>query len=1331
LKGDNGVTLLDGFATQVAVRTGPGRLHEFFETSVDRSPGAIALQDGQDEITYAELERRANQLAHHLRRRGVGPGARIGIVLMRSALTYVALLGVTKSGATFVPIDPASPVDRIAYIVEDAALDLLISSTGLATGLAELPCDLLPIDGAAEEIAGEPSYRVGEAAEGDVLAFPDHPHDPTECYVIYTSGSSGRPKGVVISQRSICNFISVVTDVYDVRSTDRVYQGMTISFDFSIEEIWPTFAAGATLVVGPTDSRRLGAELADFLDQARVTVFYCVPTLLATITRDLPLVRSLMVGGEACPAGLVDRWSRPGRRMLNTYGPTESTVTATWGELHPGRPVTIGRPLPTYSVVILDEGRHRVPDGGVGEICVGGPGVALRYLNMPEKTAERFLDYDGERIYRTGDLGRIDGNGEIHYLGRADDEVKIRGHRVDLGEIESLLLDDPEVESAVAAIMAVSGVDELVAYVTRQAVAQPTEDAELILRLGDRLRDRVPDYMIPGYLEVLLELPTMVSGKVDRRKLPPPSGSRLITTTGEVVAAVGAMEEQVREVWAAAFGLEPEDLSVTADFFEELGGHSLLAATCISLLRERGVGVSPAVRDIYNNPTVRSLACRLGDKAKILQHEVGSTRPSFQRHSRARYSRAGVIQSVILYLLLLVLTLPVASIYAANDGEISLGVLSSIAVAATIVYLVLRWFIAPLLVSVLSSGIRPGRYPLWGPIYLRVWALDLMLALSPMPVLSGSPLFAPYLRLLGAQVGRNVHVGTAALSIPALLRIDDGASIGYGVAIRPWVVEDGCIVIQSIIIGANAFVGSGAVLEPGATVSAGAVVGEQSTVACGQRIRPGEQWGGSPSARLDVPDAIVSELASKPVAADWTRSQRTAVAAGLGLLEAVPLLALIPTLALVWGVLLSTDTFTGLIAAAFVGPVFVASLCVLVAVLHRLVLPSTPVGVLPARSSTGIRKWLADKLLEMSLTYTNSLYATLYTVPWLRWLGARVGRGAEVSTVAHLDPDLLTLGRESFVADMATVGGATFHLGWVSFRRTEVGDRAFVGNAAMLTPGTTMGFGSLIGVATVPPRSGIPTGSSWLGSPAMNLPARQDSGDFAENLTYRPSRWRVAERLAIEFLRITMPASLIAVAIYLYLLSLATMAAIGTPLRTMALLAPVLAIMTAMVVVAVVAIAKWLVVGRYRPRVEPLWSRFVRRSEFITGLYEAAAVPALLYMLLGTPMLPPMLRLFGAQVGRRTWIATTYLTEFDLVDIGDDAMIGRDVSLQTHLFEDRVMKMSTVRVGAGVTVGDRGIVLYDASIGPEAALEPLSLVMKGEHLPARTRWRGIPAEAAA
>ena len=688
------------------------------------------------------------------------------------------------------------------------------------------------------------------------------------------------------------------------------------------------------------------------------------------------------------------------------------------------------------------------------------------------------------------------------------------------------------------------------------------------------------------------------------------------------------------------------------------------------------------------------------------------------------------MQAAVLYGLLLILTVPVAVIYTINEGQISVQVLTMIAAAATAVYIAMRWLVAPLLVRVLSGLIEPGRYRLWSSDHLWVWTLDVMLALMPLPVLSGSPLAAPFLRFVGARVGRDVHVGTANLSIPTLISIGHGASIGYGVTMRPWVVEDGWIVIAPIVVGANAFVGSGAVLEPGSTVGDGAILAAQSTAVRNQHIPAGEQWAGSPSGRSDAVDPVVAELQSLPAAAGWRRRQRAAVAAGLAMLEAVPLMALVPSLVLVWSVLLAAEEFAGLIAAAFVGPVFVVALCVLVGALHWLVLPATPVGISSAHSSIGVRKWLADKLLEMSLTYTNSLYATLYTVPWLRALGARVGRGAEVSTVAHLDPDLLTLGRGSFVADMATVGGSTFANGWVCFRRVEVGERAFVGNAAILTPGTVLGPDSLIGVQTVPPPGGIQAGTAWLGSPAMNLPARQASGDFSVRLTYQPARWRVAERLGIEFFRITLPASLIAVAVYLYLQSMATLAAVGTEAIVTVLLAPALAILTALLVVCVAAAAKWVVVGRYRPRVEPLWSRFVRRSELVTGIYEAAAVPALLYLLVGTPMLPPMLRLFGAHIGRRTWIGTTYLTEFDLVEIGDDAMVGREVSLQTHLFEDRVMKMSTVRIGEGATVGDRAIVLYDASIGPDAALEPLSLVMKGEQLPARTRWRGIPAEAA-
>lgn len=1328
----------------------PERLHEFFERSVDRAPDAIALQVENDATTYAELDRRANRFAHLLRGRGLGPGSRVGILLVRSAATYVTLLGVTKTGATFVPIDPASPADRIDYIAGDAALDLLITTSDLGGGLDGLPCPVLALDAAEAELARQPGSRSGRpAGRGE--------RPSAECYVIYTSGSSGRPKGVAVAQSSICNFIDIVTPVYDVRASDRVYQGMTISFDFSIEEIWPTFAAGATLVVGPNDSRRLGAELADFLDDTGVTVFYCVPTLLATIPRDLPLVRSLMVGGEACPAGLVERWSRPGRRMLNTYGPTESTVTATWGELLPGRPVTIGRPLPTYSVVLLDEQRNRVARGDVGEICVGGPGVAIGYLNLPEKTADRFIHLDGERIYRTGDLGRIDDDGEVVYMGRADDEVKIRGHRVDLGEIESLLLDDPEVESAVAAMLPVGDADELVAYVTRRpggdgaddsgnsrdsrdssatgatGITGDTWNSALTLRLRALVADRAPDYMVPGFLEVLPELPTMPSGKVDRKRLPAPSAPRLMGGTGEIVPAATLMEEQVRDAWAKTFGLEPGQVSVTADFFDDLGGHSLLAATCVSVLRERGVGVSPAVRDLYGNPTVRGLAARLDARA-VSQADrpvAPADRPPPERATDGRYRRAGVLQGVVLYVMLLILTFPVAAIYTVNNGQVTAAVLSSIALAATAVYLVLRWVIAPMLVRILSTGIAPGRYRLWSGAHLWVWALDVTLALAPLPVLSGSPLAAAYLRLLGAKVGRDVYLGTPVLSLPSLLQIGDNASIAYGVTMRPWVVEDGWVVVEPIVVGADAFVGSGAVLEPGSSVGAGAILAEQSTAVRGQHIPAGEQWAGSPSARSDDADPDVAALMAKPASPGWTRGQRGAVGAGLALLELVPLLALIPSLALVWSVLLAAEELAGLVAAALVGPVFVLSVCVLIAALHALVLPSTPLGDHPARSGIGVRKWLSDKLLEMSLAYTNSLYATLYTVPWLRVLGAKIGRGAEVSTVAHVDPDLLTVGRQSFVADMATVGGSTFANGWVSFRPITIGERAFVGNAAMLTPGTTLGADSLIGVQTVPPPGGIPAGTAWLGSPAMHLPARQDSGDFAEDLTFRPPAWRVAERLAIEFFRIALPASLIAVAVYGYLQAMATLAAVGTPLTITAFVAPVLAIVTALLVVCTVAIAKWVVVGRYRPRVEPLWSRFVRRSELVTGMYEAAAVPALVYLLVGTPFLPPVLRLFGAHIGRRTWIGTTYFTEFDLVEIGDDAMVGREVSLQTHLFEDRVMKMSTVRIGAGATIGDRAIVLYDATVGPGAALEPLSLVMKGEQLPARTRWRGIPAEAAA
>ncbi|HSK61767.1 MAG TPA: Pls/PosA family non-ribosomal peptide synthetase [Actinomycetospora sp.] len=1302
----------------------PRRLEHVFERTARVTPEAVALDHDGTTTTYAQLEARANQLAHRLRRDGVGTGSRVAILLARSPLTYVALLGVLKAGAAFVPIDPEAPADRVAYIAEDAAVDLVVTSSELAGFRSATTCPALELDTRRAEIDACPTTR-------PAVDHGSH-HDPP-AYVIYTSGSSGRPKGVEIAQSSIVNFLDVVPDVYDVRPDDRVYQGMTISFDFSIEEIWPTFARGATLVIGPDDSRRLGGELADFLEQARVSVLYCVPTLLATLPRDLPGLRSVLVGGEACPAELVDRWSRPGRRMLNTYGPTEATVTATWCELLPGRPVTIGRAVPTYSIVLLDEHCAPVPDGAVGEICIGGPGVANGYVGLPEKTADRFVEHPlapgGGRLYRTGDLGRLTDDGEIEYRGRADAEVKVRGHRVDLGEIESVLLTDAAVGAAVVTLVEETG--SLAAYVVPPHDAEPPDIDELAARLHGALHERLPEYMIPSTLDLLGELPTMPSGKVDRTKLPAPSGRRLVGDTGPVVEAEGQVEERLREMWAGVFGLRAAELSVEADFFTDLGGHSLLAATVVTRMREQGAnaraGGSVALRDLYAHPTVRALAAHLAQNAATPVVE-SAPRPEPDRHSDRRVARAGLAQAVLIYGFLLAATLPVAFVYTRNDGTVSVAVLLQLLGAVVATYLGTRW-ILPLLVRPLTAGIRPGRYPLWGVTYVRLWFADLLLGASPLPVLSGSMAAGPYLRLLGASVGDRTTIATSTISVPRLVRIGDDAAIGYGVHIRPWEVRDGTVTVGTVVVGRDAFVGANAILGPGTTVGAEAALGEQSVLDEGEEVPDGHGRAGSPPRPVTTLGPAVEEMLGAPPARGWRWYHVLATVAGVVGLEAAAVAMVVPAVGVVWGALLLWGVLAGLASTLLAGPVYVVTVCAIVLAGKRLVLPRLPAGIHLVRSGLGIRKWIADTLFEFSLSFTNALYATLYTVPWLRLLGARVGRGAEVSTAAHLDPDLLVLGRESFVADMASVGSASFAHGRVARAPTASGARSFVGNAALVPAGTRTGEGSLLGVQSVPPAEGVPQDSSWLGSPAIHLPRRQDSGDFDEASTYRPAPRVVRQRLAVEFCRATLPGSVIAVSVYLYLLALSALAQ-GRALPEVAFVAPVLAIAAALLVVLYVAAVKRNVVGVYRPRVEPLWSPFVRRTEFVTGMYEAAAVPVLLGLLVGTPALPAMLRLMGARIGRRVWIGTTYLTEFDLVEVGDDACIGTAVSLQTHLFEDRVMKMSVLRIGDGASVGTRSVVLYDAVVGEGVALGPLSLLMKGEELPAGTDWRGIPAQGA-
>jgi non-ribosomal peptide synthetase-like protein len=1352
-------------------------LTDVFEHTCDQSPESVSVVVGSADLTYAELDRRANQLAHLLIRRGVSEGSRVGILLGRSVDTYVALLGVLKAGAAYVPLDPLFPADRVAHIAADAALRALVTTSSSREVTAGLSCGVLELDRVEveAELLAQPTRR----ADVDI--------DPSSlCYVIYTSGSTGKPKGVAVSHANIVNFLRVATPIYGVTSADRVYQGMSISFDFHLEEMWPAWVAGATLVAGPTDSRRFGQGLTDFLVENRITVFCSVPTLLTTLESDPETVRCLLVSGEAMPADLVRRWWRPERRILNCYGPTETTVSSSCCELLPDRPVTLGKPFPTYTFYVLDDDLRPVDDGDVGEICIGGPGTAVGYLNRPELTAERFIANPipsqrtaVPRIYRTGDLGRSTPSGEFEYLGRIDTQVKIRGYRIELGEIEQVIREDEAVENAVVATLERDGiVQDLVGYITVYNHAMPGGEAELRDRLHASLRRRLPPYMIPSFVEVLDVFPLLAADKVNRAALPPPVSAPLGSRSGGHVPAETPIEADLAAVWAEILSLP--QVSVEDDFFCDLGGHSLTAARLISRLRQQPRLSGLAMGDIYANPTVRSLALFVeADLAPPAAEEtpappgrrrrpgagtagtpcapgrrrrpgsppstVSESRPPLL-HSSARVWACGAAQAILIMLWLLLWAPPgLLLIYAIVLFEASLAVpivglppavadlLADPTMAETIgifitwlLWILANLFLFPVLVSrLVMRGVRPGWYPLWGITYLRFWFYGRASGLAPLAMLSGTPFESGYYRLLGAKIGRRSQLASSTIALPMFLELGDGVSINHGAIVQPFVIESGWLRLAPIKMGTGSFLGCGSMVLAGAEIGDGASVGDKSLVHADARIPAGEHWAGSPIKRLNAASPLLESMAERADYRRWTISVLSGYVGGMVLLTMLPLGAIVPSAAIVGSTTIGHGLLWGIASVFVAGPLFVFVTCVLLILAKRAVLPRVQPGIYPARGWFGVREWLSKNIVGLSLGLVRTIYCTLYVIPFLRGLGMRIGRWCEIAVPSFIDPDLTVTGDQTFLAGGIVIAPPVYHHGCVALNLAEMGRRSFLGNVALL-PGTSrMGDNSLLGVHSVAPTR-IDPETTWLGSPAIFFPRRQESQQFADKLTYTPTPAMIAVRLALEIFRVTLPAIIGGTSTLLSLWITIKLLGIFPPL-TLLLVLPVIALGLGFATALEVVLLKWLIIGRYRPRTEPYWGTWVRATELITGLFETIAAPTVVTPFAGTPLLPPILRLFGTHVGRRVYITTSGGTEFDLISIGDDAVIADGAITQTHLFEDRVMKMSRVEVGAGATVGASSIVLYDATVEPGASLESLSLVMKGETLPAAGRWRGIPA----
>ncbi|HKB41120.1 MAG TPA: phosphopantetheine-binding protein, partial [Gemmataceae bacterium] len=850
------------------------------------------------------------------------------------------------------------------------------------------------------------------------------------------------------------------------------------------------------------------------------------------------------------------------------------------------------KPFPTYTIYILDKDRRRLPDGEVGEICIGGPGVGVGYLNRPELTQDRFVpdpfapEADA-RLYRTGDLGRFLPDGDIEFLGRIDTQIKFRGYRMEPAEVEAVLLESPEVENAVVVPLSEGGVVvDLAAYVTLDG---STDDpAEVRERLHATMQGRLPAYMVPAYLEVLDAFPLLPSNKVDRKLLPAPSSPRLGARPVVETAPATPMEHKLATVWGPV--LNRENVSVEADFFYDLGGHSLAAAQVISHLRRDPELAHLGIGDLYAHPTIRALAGYISQEARGDRRAVTEEKPASAprlEHSSLRVWACGAAQFGLGYLFASLLSLPFVLIFLAV-GKLTLISLFVCAFIFGVCWMPLSFVLPVAFKWLLIGRFRPGRYPLWGWYYCRWWLARKAIGAAPTAFLAGSPLMGLYLRLLGARIGKGCHIGSPNLHLPDLIEIGDNASIGYGAELKTFTVENGWLHVAPIRIGAGAFVGTNALVTLGGSVGDNARVLEQSLVAHNQAIPANETWTGSPSQRLAGSDAELDAMERQAAPERWSPPLLAGFAAAFLFLILLPLLLIAPGLVFLY-LVSGGELLRGLLFAPVAGILFVLTTWLGIAAARKLITPRVKPGLFPLRSSYGLRKWLSDKLTATGLGMTTSAFGTLYVRPWLRLLGVRMGARAEVSTVAHIDPDLLELGPESFTADLAVIGSVRYHNGMIALGATKVGARTFVGNSALLPGGTQLPDRSLIGVLSVAPTKPIEAGSSWLGSPAIFLPRRQESAKFDESVTFRPPARLYALRLSIEFFRLMLPAILGYALLFMGALSFLRLASLRSPLLMIAVL-PALYLILALLGVGVVVALKWLIVGRYRPRVEPLWS---------------------------------------------------------------------------------------------------------------------------------------------
>jgi len=597
-------------------------VHHLVQQQAERTPAAFAILFGEEKHSYQDLDRRANRLAHYLQHRGVAKEARVGIYLERSPAMLVALLGVLKAGAAYVPLDPAYPKDRIAFIADDAELGLLLTQENLVEQLPTHSAQVVRIDADWPSIALESGEAPDIDVQGENLA-----------YVLYTSGSTGKPKGVQLEHRGVVNFLNAMRNQPGLTPDDVLLAVTTLSFDIAGLELFLPLTTGARVVLATRDQAIDGAQLLRLLQESGISVMQATPATWRLLLESGWTGNSklkVLCGGEALPRELAEQLLPRCSELWNMYGPTETTI---WSSVYRVRDTNwsiapVGRPIANTQMYVLDKNRRLLPVGVAGELYIGGDGVARGYWKRPELTAEKFVvdpfrSHAKGRLYATGDQARWLADGNLQYLGRLDTQVKVRGYRIELGEVESALAKHDAVQQTVVVVREdVPGDKRLVAYV----ILKP-ENTTSANEWRGYLRQNLPEYMIPSDFVCLEQFPLTPNGKVHRKALPAPNSERNVS---ELVAPRTPAEELVAAIWSEV--LRVPAVGIQDNFFE-LGGHSLLATQVISRL-QRTFGIEIPLRAMFEDPTVAGLAKQIDE---IKTAEPSSDSPTIARANRGAF----------------------------------------------------------------------------------------------------------------------------------------------------------------------------------------------------------------------------------------------------------------------------------------------------------------------------------------------------------------------------------------------------------------------------------------------------------------------------------------------------------------------------------------------------------------------------------------------------------------------------------------------------------------------------------------------------------------------